>query len=585
MRLPLLATSFVFSVAASMYAAPAWAAPTYVLEVATDDADDQAKALTNVLKARIKATKDMTLGDADVSLQVVLLQFKCGDVPDVGCQAKIGEKLAAQQYVWGTMRKAPNHQVVADLHYWQKDKPEVRQQFTFSDNLTEPADPALQRLADQMIARLTQFGKLGTAKVAAAQSIAGDLYVDGKPVGTFSNGLAELTLPLGDHRFEVRSGGKVLASANATVSPTTPVDVALRATASGKPEEPIPEGGPTGGWKRPVGYAAVGVGGALILGGVYSMIKVSSVNHDDKFSSYAKGFGPNEDICQRAQSGAISKAPGAGSPSEVKDLCDTGSTFQTLQWVFLGLGVVSTGAGVYLLATAPPKDQPTQGRIVVSPRLGKTETGVELRVGFLAPSMRIVAGRLKGRRLVAPGDEGTRPTSEKVREAVFSALGAIDGHVVLDLFAGTGALALEAISRGAERATLVESRRQALASIRANVAALGVAGAIDVVARPVERAHAALAASGPYSLVFADPPWALVEDGSAGRSLALALAAPVTSEEATLVLEHAARTAPPAIEGFSLSDTRRYGDTAVSFYASANSSPSRTASSIDPGPP
>ena len=193
--------------------------------------------------------------------------------------------------------------------------------------------------------------------------------------------------------------------------------------------------------------------------------------------------------------------------------------------------------------------------------------------------MRVVAGRLKGRRLVAPEDQATRPTSEKVREAVFSMLGSIDGVSVLDLFAGTGALAIEAISRGAARATMVESRRPALTTIRANVAALGLEGSVDLVARPVERARATLAASGPYSLVFADPPWALVDDGSAGR----ALGSPVAADGATLVLEHAARTAAPDVAGFELTDTRRYGDTAVSFYATVNSSPARTLSSIDRG--
>jgi hypothetical protein len=381
MRFHHLATSLALGAAVAAHVRPALAAaPTYVLEVATDDADDQAKALTQALKSRIRANKDMTLGDADVSLQVVLLQFKCGDVPDATCQAKIAEKLNAQQYVWGTMRKQPNHQVVADLHYWQKDKAEVRQQFTYTDNLTESADPNLQKLADQMIARLTQFGKVGLAKVSAEQRIAGELYVDGKSMGTFSNGMAEITLPVGEHRFEVRGGGKVLASATATVSGTNPLEITLAPPASGKPEDP-PKPPGSMAWKKPAGYAGVAVGGALILGGVYSMIKINSINRDDKFTSYAKGFGPNTDVCQRAANGDVSKAAGAGSPSEVKDLCDSGSSFQTLQYVFFGLGAVVAGAGTYLLVTAP-KEGAVEGRVQITPTVGKTQTGVDLRVAF-----------------------------------------------------------------------------------------------------------------------------------------------------------------------------------------------------------
>ena len=107
---------------------------------------------------------------------------------------------------------------------------------------------------------------------------------------------------------------------------------------------------------------------------------------------------------------------------------------------------------------------------------------------------------------------------------------------------------------------------------------------MTVIARAVERAHASLTPQngGPFALVFADPPWALVEDGTVARALGTTLAAPVTNADATLVLEHGARTAPPEIVGFSLNESRRYGDTAVSFYTGANCSPSRSASSIDP---
>ena len=95
--------------------------------------------------------------------------------------------------------------------------------------------------------------------------------------------------------------------------------------------------------------------------------------------------------------------------------------------------------------------------------------------------MRIVAGRHKGRRLRAPAGPGTRPTADRVREALFSILGPMDGRRVLDLYAGSGALGIEALSRGAESATCVESARPALAAIRANLDAAGEEA--EVVAR------------------------------------------------------------------------------------------------------
>jgi 16S rRNA (guanine966-N2)-methyltransferase len=154
---------------------------------------------------------------------------------------------------------------------------------------------------------------------------------------------------------------------------------------------------------------------------------------------------------------------------------------------------------------------------------------------------RIVGGSAKGRRLTVP-PAGTRPTSERAREGLFNTLDTLldlDGAAVLDLFAGSGAVGLEALSRGAARATLVESDRAAAVTIRRNVTALGLAGA-QVLARPV----ASVLAGPPdvrYDVVFADPPYALD-----GAELTALLATLVTGEwpaqHAVLAVERAARS-------------------------------------------
>jgi 16S rRNA (guanine966-N2)-methyltransferase len=123
---------------------------------------------------------------------------------------------------------------------------------------------------------------------------------------------------------------------------------------------------------------------------------------------------------------------------------------------------------------------------------------------------RIVAGALGGRRLAVPTGRGTRPTSERVREGLFSTLvsirGALDGAAVLDLYAGSGAVGLEAASRGAARVTCVERDPRAAAVLRANIAGLGAAG-VELRAEAVERVLAGGAAA-PYDVVFVDPPYA-----------------------------------------------------------------------------
>ncbi|MEU9835182.1 16S rRNA (guanine(966)-N(2))-methyltransferase RsmD [Streptosporangium sp. NPDC048047] len=126
---------------------------------------------------------------------------------------------------------------------------------------------------------------------------------------------------------------------------------------------------------------------------------------------------------------------------------------------------------------------------------------------------RVIAGSAGGRRLAVPPGRGTRPTSDRAREGIFSTvgslLGPLDGARVLDLYAGSGAIGLEALSRGAAHALLVESDAKAVRTIRANIASLGLPGA-ELAADRVERVLAR-GADEPYDLVFADPPYAVAD--------------------------------------------------------------------------
>ena len=192
--------------------------------------------------------------------------------------------------------------------------------------------------------------------------------------------------------------------------------------------------------------------------------------------------------------------------------------------------------------------------------------------------MRITGGIYRSRALRAPRGTLTRPTSDRVREALFSMLGgagALEGARVLDLYAGTGALSFEALSRGAAHATLVESSRPALAALRANVSDLGLTDRVFVGEADVARIVRQLAERGPFDLVFADPPWAQVDSGDAPAALEKLVRAGVLSDGALLILEHAARSVSPSISGLVLNETRRYGDTALAIYKPAILGPPR----------
>lgn len=186
--------------------------------------------------------------------------------------------------------------------------------------------------------------------------------------------------------------------------------------------------------------------------------------------------------------------------------------------------------------------------------------------------MRITGGMFRSRTLVAPRGQETRPTSDRVREALFSMLtsdGLFEDHsgaprepCVLDLYAGSGALGLEAISRGARSAVLVEHGRAALAAIRENTRALELDGRVTVVGMRVDRALSTL--EGPFDLVLVDPPYADVRD----RRFAaiLAGAARRLTVAGVLVLEHASTDEPQPPPGAELDRRRRYGDTTISLF-------------------
>ena len=186
--------------------------------------------------------------------------------------------------------------------------------------------------------------------------------------------------------------------------------------------------------------------------------------------------------------------------------------------------------------------------------------------------MRVVAGRLRGRALKAPAGDATRPTGARVKEALFSILGDVSNARVLDLYAGSGALGIEALSRGAARAVFVESARPALLCLRHNLEQLGLGAQALVLAQRVSAASAQLAAHAPYDLVLCDPPWREVP--SALLELEALAGAGLLAPGSRVALEHAAKTPPVTPGGDVLGkgallcvDQRRWGDTGVTLFS------------------
>ena len=178
--------------------------------------------------------------------------------------------------------------------------------------------------------------------------------------------------------------------------------------------------------------------------------------------------------------------------------------------------------------------------------------------------LRVIAGRFGGRRLAAPPGRGTRPTTDRVREALFSILGPLDGEIVLDAFAGSGALGLEALSRGAVKAVFVENDARAARVLEQNIASLRVPEG-EVALRRADALVAlrdACHRGETYSLVLCDPPYRLA--AGLGGPLSEALA-PVLTDAARVVTE-SDRRAPLSLN-LPLVDERRYGDTLIRIHS------------------
>jgi 16S rRNA (guanine966-N2)-methyltransferase len=190
---------------------------------------------------------------------------------------------------------------------------------------------------------------------------------------------------------------------------------------------------------------------------------------------------------------------------------------------------------------------------------------------------RIIAGQAGGRRLAVPAGRSTRPTSDRAREGLFGAVlamfGGLDGAAVADLYAGSGAVGLEALSRGAGDVLLVECDARAAEVIRRNIAAVGLPGARcvnDLVDRTLSRGPGA---SRPRDLVFADPPYA-VTDGEVERMLAALSGHGWLAPGALVVLERGTRSPPPAWPaGYSPGRSRRYGEATLWYGRAAGERP------------
>jgi hypothetical protein len=377
-RKSLLATAAF--VAFLMGSAPARAAdpgpdtlPISVIAIQTPDADDQAEALTKALRAAVKNLDGWSIAEGDFSLEVLTISLKCVEPPDAACQSRIADQIKADRYVWGIIKKKGTN-VVGEINIWVRGQGTKKTTVEYSANLTESNDEALRRIARETLDNLTGGPPKGTVHVKAGKDVAGQVFIDGKPVGALVAGEGKFPYPAGAHKVVVKAPGYSSVESPIVVkaSGTSEVVVSLVPLEAEKPTN----------WRRIGGFVGIGAGVAFGAVGVVGTVKVLSIQKDfDTYRQSTRDGVPNQyaferDIC----SFAAENKPFANGQSQIPsdrdniaNHCGDASSFQILQFIMYPLAAVSAGAGVYLLMTSgssAPADEAPKAGWKIEPKVG-----------------------------------------------------------------------------------------------------------------------------------------------------------------------------------------------------------------------
>jgi hypothetical protein len=312
------------------------ALPITVVAVQTNDADDQAEALTKAVRNAVRSSVGWSLGEGDYSLEVLALSLKCPDTIDASCESRIADQIRAERYIWGAIGKKGGN-VAGDLHLWVRGKGSTKVPLNYSANLTEPNDDSLKRVATDAVQQLTGGPPSGSVNVRAG-NLPGQVFVDGKPLGALTAAGGTFALPAGQHTIVVRAQGFSDAQSLVQVKPNGTAEVSLTLL-------PLAPESKTD-WRKVGGAVSLGVGVASAVVGFVSMLPVTSVQNDDVFKGYAAKFTSDVDVCSQA------KGDNTTAGQDVASKCSKAKTFEVVQAVTFPLAAVASGVGIYLLATS-----------------------------------------------------------------------------------------------------------------------------------------------------------------------------------------------------------------------------------------
>jgi hypothetical protein len=351
--------------------------PISVLTIFTDDADDAADALTQALRAQVRASSGWSLVESAQSFETLAIALRCPPKPDAACLQRIGDQLHASRYIWGTAAKRKGGEVEAEVHLWTRGRPAVDSAGTFSDTVKDAADPALHATTERMWEELTGAPAIATLIVHAGAA-GGIVVVDGDDREPLRSGTARVPVTAGDHTVAVRVPGFRAAPQTTSVAARTERDVEFTLIAesatvdAGVHQEGATEPHGDGHVKSIVGYTAIVVGvGLLVVAGVEAAVWVG----DKNASARDRANVPNtvSQVCDYDSGPA-------------QDACQQGKNAKTaslLGWVFAGAGAVLAGTGTALVLSDTQHAEPTSStRIRVIPEIGARRQTLTLSVAF-----------------------------------------------------------------------------------------------------------------------------------------------------------------------------------------------------------
>jgi hypothetical protein len=242
--------------------------PVHVLGIDSDDAEDQADALTGSLRSRIRSAPGWSLQETQHSLGMLTAALRCPQKPDAACLQRIGDQLHTDRFVWGVMSKAPGSQVTAELHLWTRGHPDVVAKETYSDNLQDQNDETLRKIATRLLDKLAGITTKGTLTVHAGDA-EGVVWINGQKNRALERGAATIELIPGRYDIEVRAPGFATASEEGVVvNPAQDTSVPLKMVPLAQPVAAAVAPESKTDVRRIIGWTLVGLGvvGEIVAG-------------------------------------------------------------------------------------------------------------------------------------------------------------------------------------------------------------------------------------------------------------------------------------------------------------------------------